>query len=90
VSGVTLETPGIPRQSYCCYCGKGGVVEMHHVIPRSQGGHAGPQVPLCQSCHTRHHSVSALQFDHVAGVWYAGPRGGHMIALAVASEWDAL
>jgi hypothetical protein len=88
---VTIDTPGIARQPFCClpWCGKAGVVEQHHVIPRSRGGHHGPQVPLCRACHTRHHSVTALQFEYVDGTWYAGERGQHMRALVIADPQEA-
>lgn len=55
------------RQPYCSlpWCGKTGKIDMHHNIPRSQGGSDDPSnlVALCHSCHMKHHSEERLTFD---------------------------
>ena len=44
---------------WCCVCGRVGHLNAHHVIPRSQGGEAGPRLRLCGSgttgCHGEAH-----------------------------------
>jgi hypothetical protein len=39
----------------CTSCGQGEPLELHHILPRSQGGDDVPNnlVVLCRSCHTR-------------------------------------
>jgi hypothetical protein len=29
-----LEAPSIPRQVFCCFCGRASIIEMHHVVAR--------------------------------------------------------
>ena len=56
--------------SFCGLCGSTRNLEHHHVIPRSRGGHKGPTVTLCRTCHTKHHSVSPYHFRYDTG-WLA-------------------
>jgi hypothetical protein len=80
VSAVTIDTPGIERQGYCCLCGVNGIIEMHHVIRRAQGGHHGPQIPLCRECHQAHHDGRhTLEFEYVDGAWYGGERHKRLV-----------
>lgn len=96
-----LNAPSMDPQPFCSWCGKApggpnkvriveGVrleypegIDAHHVA-----GRPGPVVYLCHECHMHHHQVSALQFRHIDGRWYAGERGQHMRPLAIAQEWD--
>lgn len=45
----------------CVACGLGDLLELHHVVPRSQSGDdtAANLVPLCRSCHTRFEAHSS-------------------------------
>ncbi len=43
----------------------------HHVVPRSQGGHEGPLVYICESCHAKHHSERHFDFTYAHGEWLA-------------------
>ena len=81
------DAPSIPRQPHCSlpWCGRTGKIDMHHVIPRSQGGHDGPQLPICHECHMQHHSDSGfrLAFIYTSPVsdpsnygWFATRRNG--------------
>jgi tetratricopeptide (TPR) repeat protein len=53
---------------HCCLCEeyKGGKVEVHHIVPRSQGGRATADngIVLCYDCHAEVHAY-----------WQANPRG---------------
>lgn len=35
------------KLGYCRVCGHTGDTELHHIVPRSRGGHDGPVVELC-------------------------------------------
>ena len=57
----------------CVICGK-PYPEGHHIIPRSQGGHKGPQVSLCgpvgaKSCHDDAHA-KRLHFTWDGESWH--------------------
>ena len=85
-----IDAPGIPRGPFCCLCGATGIIEMHHVLRRSQGGTTGPQVPLCRECHQAHHDGRhTLAFEYVDGRWYGGHVGGHHRELVVADPEEA-
>jgi len=47
-----MHAPSMPAQRSCPICGTTAeAIENHHVIARSAGGHHGPTVPLCKTCH---------------------------------------
>ena len=66
-----MECPTMLPQKWCSRCGRTGIIEMHHVVPRSRGGHRGPVVALCERCHHHHHSVSPYSWDYHDGAWWA-------------------
>jgi len=43
----------------CMFCGEGGNIERHHIIPKRYGGSDsdGNLIPVCQSCHQTLESV---------------------------------
>lgn len=82
-----LRAPTMPQQRTCCVCGKHRE-SMHHVVPRSRGGHKGPQLPLCGSgttgCHGMAHDEGTdrlvFAYDPLDGVWrWAVYRGKQFI-----------
>ena len=66
---------------WCARCGSASHVERHHVVRRSQGGHAGPLIALCRSCHNQVHD-RRLHLKHEDGRWWA-------LATTVATKYDA-
>ena len=66
------------RQPFCClpWCGRTGKIDMHHLIPRSQGGSDEDWnlAPLCHPCHMKHHSEEHLAF-------LRDPDGGGLMVL---------
>lgn len=71
------EAPGIPKQDWCCVCGR-PATNMHHVVPRSAGGENGPTVPLCglgsaAGCHALAHNNGgrlSFRYDEKRGMWW--------------------
>lgn len=53
----------------CEKCGTDTYVEVHHVIPRSEGGEDGPTINVCMECHILIHS-EAGQFKGWG--WFGG------------------
>lgn len=41
----------------CYLCGSRLMIEYHHTIPRSIGGHSSRLVPLCKECHALVHLI---------------------------------
>lgn len=39
-------------------------VALHHIIFKSQGGHNGPRIPLCNHCHTKLHADPVFRRKH--------------------------
>lgn len=62
------------RQPFCSlpWCGKTGKIDLHHVIPRSQGGGEGEGniVAICHECHMKHHGEEHLDFTMLDGKWH--------------------
>ena len=51
------------RDNYTCQiCGSHGKLEVHHIIPRVEGGSDRPAnlITLCEKCHDTHHHVKPL------------------------------
>ena len=42
-----MGAPSIDTGGRCAICGRWGRTELHHVVPRSQGGTDGPVISLC-------------------------------------------
>ena len=72
LQAAMMDAPSI-LSDRCVVCGK-PYPEGHHIVPRSQGGHKGPQVSLCgpvgaKSCHDDAHQ-KRLHFRWEDGWWY--------------------
>lgn len=57
-----MAAPHPRKQSYCCVCGD-RPTESHHLVRRSRGGHTGPCMSLCVTCHMEAHQ-NKLHFRH--------------------------
>ena len=70
------------RQPYCSlpWCGKTGVIDLHHVKPRSQGGTDDDEnlVALCHECHMKHHGEKHIEFRYTDGHWFANGQSMHV------------
>ena len=51
------------RDGYlCALCGSGQYLQIHHVVPRSQGGSDFPEnlITLCSKCHGQAHGIDCI------------------------------
>ena len=55
---VTADPPGTANE------------ERHHIVPRAFGGENGPQVSLCDSCHSKVHKLALNLVQDTSG-WFA-------------------
>ena len=101
---ATDERVSMEPQCFCARCGRsfGGPNKRFHVDGRIlqypegmdfhhvDGHHQGPGVFIGhECCHMPHHDGRApLEFPWRDGRWYSGPRGGRMLPMTIASEWD--
>jgi hypothetical protein len=60
--------------TFCFVCNAStlGLNNIHHIVPRADGGTDGPTVNLCASCHTLLHNCAKLQmrgkdYSHLTG-----------------------
>lgn len=61
-------------------------IDAHHV----DGGHTGPVVYWCHTCHMQHHHKSAIAVEWTDGTWQARRpwTGEPLREMVVAAEWD--
>lgn len=48
----------------CQICGSTWECALHHMVFKSQMGHNGPRVPLCNRCHMRLHGEAGFRKKH--------------------------
>ena len=61
-----IRAYAMARDGYRCqHCGSGKDLQVHHIIPRSQGGsdRPGNLVTLCRRCHHGHHNGKPLMLS---------------------------
>lgn len=58
-----MQHPSPPDTGFCAICGR-PATNLHHIVPRSQGGTAGPVVRLCGSGTMGHHGMAENKQIH--------------------------
>ena len=55
---VDREAVNAARLTYCEYCGKTGIIHVHHLKSKGSGGHDTPDnlISLCIFCHSKAHT----------------------------------
>lgn len=66
----------------CQNCNNPAFIELHHIIPRCEGGAEGPTIPVCVNCH-----IAIHQLGDAFRRW--GASGGQKTAEEHPETWRA-